>query len=121
MIEIDHNPHEKRPTNTIWWVGWTTAFVMFVSPAYALSGAEFLQADRNFASGFALGVTQYRISVLNVSDPSQQRIIKCITSSKINLDTLYEATTTRLKQHSHELSEPALSAVINTIAEICRQ
>lgn len=22
MIEIDHNPHEKRPTNTIWWAAW---------------------------------------------------------------------------------------------------
>lgn len=22
MIEIDHNPHEKRPTNGIWWAAW---------------------------------------------------------------------------------------------------
>ncbi len=22
MIEIDHNPHEKRPSNFIWWAAW---------------------------------------------------------------------------------------------------
>lgn len=26
---IDHNPHEKRPTNTIWWVGWTLVALMW--------------------------------------------------------------------------------------------
>jgi hypothetical protein len=30
MIEIDHNPHEQRPTNTIWWVGWTLIALLWV-------------------------------------------------------------------------------------------
>lgn len=34
MIEIDHNPHEKRPTNTIWWVGWAFIAVMWVGYLY---------------------------------------------------------------------------------------
>lgn len=29
MIEIDHNPHEKRPTNTIWWVAWIGVALMW--------------------------------------------------------------------------------------------
>lgn len=30
MIEIDHNPHEKRPTNTIWWVLWVGIALLWV-------------------------------------------------------------------------------------------
>lgn len=34
MIEIEHNPHEKRPTNTIWWVGWTFIALMWAGYLY---------------------------------------------------------------------------------------
>jgi hypothetical protein len=30
MIEIDHNPHEKRPTNGIWWGAWIVVAVCWV-------------------------------------------------------------------------------------------
>lgn len=31
---IDHNPHEKRPTNTIWWVAWPLTGVLWVGYLY---------------------------------------------------------------------------------------
>lgn len=30
MIEIDHNPHEKRPTNTIWWAAWSIVVLLWI-------------------------------------------------------------------------------------------
>lgn len=34
MIEIDHNPHEKRPTNTIWWVAWPLILLQWAGYLY---------------------------------------------------------------------------------------
>jgi hypothetical protein len=30
MIEIDHNPHEKRPGNAIWWAAWLIVVLSWI-------------------------------------------------------------------------------------------
>lgn len=30
MTEIDHNPHEKRPSNGVWWGAWTVVVIGWV-------------------------------------------------------------------------------------------
>jgi hypothetical protein len=30
MIEIDHNPHEKRPGNGIWWLAWIIVAICWI-------------------------------------------------------------------------------------------
>ncbi len=34
MKQIDHNPHEKRQTNTIWWVIWPIVAMQWVAYLY---------------------------------------------------------------------------------------
>jgi hypothetical protein len=31
---IEHNPHEKRPTNGIWWAAWGVVALMWVAQTY---------------------------------------------------------------------------------------
>ena len=32
--EIDHNPNEKRPTNTIWWIAWLIVAMLWIGTGY---------------------------------------------------------------------------------------
>lgn len=34
MTEIDHNPHEKRPGNGIWWLLWPIIGLLWVGTGY---------------------------------------------------------------------------------------
>lgn len=34
MPEIDHNPFEKRYTNTVWWVAWIGVVIMWLGYFY---------------------------------------------------------------------------------------
>lgn len=95
------------------------AAALSTTNAYSMTGAEFLQANPTFGVGYAFGVMEYRIGVINDDDEQFFTIRECVISSKINSKTLYDATVARLNRTPSELALPAFGAVINVLAEMC--
>jgi len=94
-------------------------FSLIASNAVAITGAEFLQADRTFATGYAFGVTEYRIGVFSDGDKTFMQIRNCVLSSNMDTNTLYDAVVSRLSRHPEELAQPAFGAVMNVLSEMC--
>ncbi|MDF0695608.1 Rap1a/Tai family immunity protein [Rhizobium sp. MC63] len=86
---------------------------------FAMSGAELLQSDREFASGYVFGVTEMRIGLVNENDPSRERIHKCVIESRANSKTLLEVSREYLKRHPQDLSIPAFGVVMNALVDMC--
>ena len=62
MPEIDHEPREKRPTWTIWWIAWALVGLMWAATAY-LDGFIWEQIALGFITGglftaWALTITE---------------------------------------------------------------
>ena len=78
-----------------------------------------MQADRNFASGYVLGVVDTRINVLDVNNPDFYRVRNCVIGSKMTAETLLTVTIEWLKRNPKELPNPALGGVMGVIREMC--
>jgi hypothetical protein len=55
MIEIDHNPHEKRPTNTVWWLAWIVVALLWVGQFY-LNDWSSIKWDQVALGGITMGL-----------------------------------------------------------------
>ncbi|MGO6723095.1 Rap1a/Tai family immunity protein [Rhizobium ruizarguesonis] len=101
------------------------AFLAFclASPdgSFAMSGAELIQSNNQFAAGYVLGVTEYRIGVVFKEDTARARIHQCVMESKVNSDTLLTVVKEYLNRHPEHLSLPAFGVVMNALAEMCPQ
>lgn len=54
-MQIDHNPHEKRPTNTIWWVAWGVVALLWVGQI-AINGFSSVVWDQIALGGLTIGI-----------------------------------------------------------------
>lgn len=54
-MQIEHNPNEKRPTNTIWWVLWTAVALLWIGQisAHGWSSLDWTQIS---LGAFSMGV-----------------------------------------------------------------
>jgi len=86
-----------------------------------MSGAELIQANDQFAAGYVLGVTEYRIGVVFKEDTARAGIRQCVVESKANSDTLLTVIKEYLKRHPEHLSLPAFGVVMNALVEMCPQ
>lgn len=84
-----------------------------------MTGAELLQADRDFAVGYISGVVEYRVTVLNSEDATFMQVRNCVMQSKINADTMYKTVTEHIGSHPETLSYPAVGAIIDVLARMC--
>lgn len=51
-MQIEHNPNEKRPTNTIWWVAWGIVALLWVGQYF--SGFDWDQVFLGLGTGCLL-------------------------------------------------------------------
>lgn len=116
---IEHKLHEKRLQK--WLRGVVIVFGILHAPSkpFAMTGAEFVQADKSFATGYVLGAIEVRISVLNENDPNFNKVRDCILASKATASTLYEMVASYIRRNPEVLKEPAIASVINTVAQMC--
>ncbi|MBY5354338.1 hypothetical protein HFO94_12460 [Rhizobium leguminosarum] len=91
------------------------------SVSFAMSGAELIQANDQFAAGYVLGVTEYRIGVVFKEDAARAHIYECVVESRANSETLLSVTKEYLNRHPEHLSLPAFGVVMNALAEMCPQ
>lgn len=58
---IDHNPHEKRPTNTIWWVLWPIIGLLWLGSLYSFN-IIWVQVGLGFLTGMVLATWAIEIT-----------------------------------------------------------
>lgn len=93
---------------------------LYVTSAQAMTGAEFLQMDKTFASGYAFGVLESDLYVLNPRNTDVETRRKCISDAKINSETLYNLVYNYIQRTPETLRYPALGAVIQAVSEMCK-
>jgi hypothetical protein len=90
------------------------------TPSQALTGAEFLQAGRGFAEGYAWGVLEAQLFTVNEDDPDfPERRLECVRQSKITSGTFHEAVSAQIRSDPSLLKGYALGAVYVTLFKIC--
>lgn len=90
------------------------------TPTNALSGAEFLAAERSFASGYAWGALDYRLSVGSEADSALIRAAgDCFRKAGVDSSMFYEAVRAYLDNNLSALTQPAIGAVLRTSLEMC--
>lgn len=91
-------------------------------PASAMSGAELQQYDSRFASGYVFGQLEMFLGTYE-KDPvlraRKSRVSECMSNARMNAESLLRAVTAFMDRNPKKLSEPAVSAVILTVLEIC--
>jgi hypothetical protein len=95
------------------------ATVALPSFSFGMTGAELLQADRNFASGYVLGVVDARTGIYIENDPNQIQLRECITNAKLTSSTLYDVVADYLRRNPKDLPAPAMGAVVKVLNEMC--
>lgn len=55
MIEIDHNPHEKRPSNFVWWAAWIVVALGWILEI-SLHGWSSLNWGQISLGGLTMGI-----------------------------------------------------------------
>ncbi|MEP9373742.1 Rap1a/Tai family immunity protein [Mesorhizobium sp. KR1-2] len=90
------------------------------SNSFAMTGAEFLQIDRKTAFGYMAGVVEMRVTVVHQDDESFMRIRDCLSATKLTNDMLYQIVADRLHRNPQELTLPALAAIMNVLADMCK-
>jgi hypothetical protein len=88
-------------------------------PAAAMTGAELIQMDREFASGYIFGMVEYKTQVLEDSNPSFYIMRECILGAKLNSYTLYELVTSYIRRNPATLPQGAVGAVIQSLNAMC--
>ena len=94
----------------------------WVQPAAAMTGAEFLQADKQFASGYAWSALDSALFSVTDDEPLNRlraRQRECAANAKINGETLYDMVSAYIRSHHKAMPEPAFGAVYNALAEMC--
>jgi hypothetical protein len=87
-----------------------------------MTGAELLEADREFAEGYVLGAVESHVFSFHGKPTLDAKITKrrqCVIGTNINSSGLYELVVRHLKQHPKELGNPAFGAAINAVSEMC--
>lgn len=64
---IDHNPHEKRPTNTIWWMGWALIALLWAGYLYF---HEFDWWSLSLGAGTGIALACWAITITDNKVPS---------------------------------------------------
>lgn len=101
---------------------WPTICVLIVttSTASGFSGAEFLSTNRDFASGYAWGVLEYRISVGDEqSFDNMQRVHDCFKQAAIDSDSFYTAVKAYFSNNLSALTQPAVGGILRASIEMC--
>ncbi|KSV84535.1 hypothetical protein N183_11965 [Sinorhizobium sp. Sb3] len=87
--------------------------------AFAMTGAELLQTDRQFGIGYVFGVVEFKTGVLDRDDPNFYRIRQCVLDAGINSNTLYELVTRYMRNNPDNLPLPAFGGVLKAIDAMC--
>ena len=117
---IEHIPNEKRPPKWICKAAWAVVSALIMpTQANALTGAELFQADRNLASGYVLGVLDYRINVHDDEVKHQNKMRECLVTSNATSHTYLDVVKRYIQAHPDTLPIPAISAIIKATNEMC--
>jgi hypothetical protein len=101
-----------------------SATLFFVARAEAMTGAELLQSNRQFAEGYVLGAVESYLLTHEEDKEEQARQMKrlaCVMRSGAKSSALYEAVAHHIRSNPTALAEYALSSVYRTIIEMCDQ
>ena len=101
----------------------TSAVILALAvPARAMTGAELLQANREFAEGYVLGAVESYLLTQGKDKDLQERQMKrlaCVMQSGAQASVLYQAVAQHIRNNPKALGEYALSSVYRTIIEMC--
>lgn len=91
------------------------------SPASAFTGADYLDTDTRFASGYAFGAIESITSFCNPALPqgTQERWITCLRDGSLMTNQMHAAVRRYIEQNPASLGEPAYVAVLKTLREVC--
>lgn len=96
------------------------AVLACATPSFAFTGAEFLQADRSFAAGYAWGAMDAQLYTADKGSPdSPTRRLQCVIDSKITSGTFYESVSAQIRADPSLLKTYALSAIYVTLFKMC--
>ncbi|ARO21956.1 hypothetical protein TAL182_CH00121 [Rhizobium sp. TAL182] len=97
------------------------AFALLLpSTASALTGAELVQADRAFSTGYVFGVVEYQTGVLDHDDPDFMKVRNCVIGARMTAQTFYEISIQYFRTHPKTLTEPAFAGIIKAMKDMCQ-
>ncbi|MRG56374.1 hypothetical protein GF108_12375 [Phyllobacterium sp. SYP-B3895] len=95
--------------------------MLMASPACAMTGAQFVQAPKAIAVGYAQGVVDY-VTTVGSGDQEIKRIMdirSCFASSKISNDTFYSSIMAHIQNNPENLPNSAVGSVLQVIEKMC--
>ena len=100
------------------------AAALWIAPttASAMSGADFLHTNKQFAEGYAFGVLE---SLITYTAPEPEHVAvaqwraACVTKANLNSSTIYASVAEFIRQDPRRLSEPANGAVWGVLHRMC--
>lgn len=97
--------------------------VLLTEPAFALTGAEFLQAEKMFAEGYAWGVLEDALYVVPsaINQERHDRIWRCVMAMGIDSRTFHSIVSAHIRNNPQTLQIHAIGAVRQTINVMCPQ
>jgi len=94
--------------------------LLLPSTAFALTGAELIQADKAFSTGYVFGVVEYQTGVLDHDDPDFMKVRNCVINAGMTAGTFYEVSVQYFRTHPKTLTEPAFAGIIKAMKEMCQ-
>lgn len=97
------------------------SMLLLSTPAAAMTGAEYVQAPKAVAVGYAVGIFDYE-TVVGSGNEDMKRIMKlrsCFASAKLSNDTFYSTIVAHIQNNPENLANPAVGAVLQVINKIC--
>ncbi|MCM2440672.1 hypothetical protein HGO34_13200 [Agrobacterium vitis] len=96
------------------------------TPASALTSAELLQSDQNYARGYLWGaLNSYLLLVSPEANGDNEKArasrLKCLQNAKINDRIFHQAVIGYINLNPRALTEDAVGPMIRTLIEICER
>jgi hypothetical protein len=101
-------------------LGLVALALLIPSTAFALTGAELIQGDKAFSTGYVFGVVEYQTGVLDHEDPDFMKVRNCVIGARMTADTFYEVSVQYFRTHPKTLTEPAFAGIIKAIKDMCQ-
>ncbi|MDR7145552.1 Rap1a/Tai family immunity protein [Rhizobium sp. BE258] len=102
------------------WLGLLVLTSLFPATACAFTGAELIQADKSFATGYVFGVVEYQTGVLDNDDPDFMKVRNCVINARMTAGTFYDVSVQYFRTHPKALTEPAFGGIIKAMKDMCQ-
>jgi uncharacterized lipoprotein NlpE involved in copper resistance len=87
--------------------------------ALAMTGAELLQSNKAFATGYVFGIVDMQTTMFDSDDKNWLVVRECVINSHLNARGTFDLVESYLRRNPKRLTEAAVAGVLNSVNEMC--